>query len=578
MQKTLLLVFFICAQILSAQITTQPNAPLVKDPFFNKPSQQTTSPESVQLVHSDRFQVDQTKFEGNPFFSGNVEFIHKGSVLTADEVILYRDQNFVKAIGNVRLVNTDGSVITANQMEYDGNTERGIARGNVVLTDPKQTIKTETLYYDRRINQAYFNTGGTIISEQNTMYTNAATYDVSTKIIDFRGNVRIDNPEYTVEGSNIKQYQNSNTAEFFGPTRIINKANPANYVYTEQGRYLMTQKEVYLNKNSRIHYNGKILTGDTMYYNQLTGFGRANENVTLDDPLENRFIKGGYAEIFEKKDSAMVTKNPYAVKILENDSIYFAAERILAFQKIDSLMEKKSFLRAYAKGRLFKSNAQARADSISFNETDGVLHLNGAPILWSGSKQVTGDKIEAYFNTKNEQIDSIRVLGNGFAISKADSLNLKDEFNQIKGRVLTVYYENNQVKLAQALGNAQAITYADSEDEKTKELERLGVVLSTCGTIEVLFEERKVQVISCNVGARSDTYPMSLISKEQRFFSDFNWNTKDRPLKWQDIFKDSPNYTPIVYESDNSLYEAAQKRLSEERAKNAPAVEKRVRK
>lgn len=35
--------------------------------------------------------------------------------------------------------------------------------------------------------------------------------------------------------------------------------------------------------------------------------------------------------------------------------------------------------------RMFKSNAQKlRADSLSFNETDGELHLNREPILWSG--------------------------------------------------------------------------------------------------------------------------------------------------------------------------------------------------
>ncbi|MDO5616249.1 MAG: OstA-like protein, partial [Cruoricaptor ignavus] len=462
MKKILIFFLFTCVQFFSAQITTQPKDVLVKDPFFGNQAQtpqtqgKTPSAEKVKLVHSDTFGVDLEKYDGNPFFSGNVQFTHQGSVLTADEVILYREQNFIKAIGNVRLQNTDGSVITAEEMEYDGNTERGIAKKNVVLTDPKQTIKTQTLYYDRRSNNAYFNTGGTITSDNNTMYTNSANYNVATKIIDFSGNVKIDNPEYIVEGTNIKQYQNSNTAEFFGATKIINKANPSNYVYTEQGKYLMNQKEVFLNKNSRIHYNSKILTGDKMYYNQITGFGKAEGNVKLDDPAEKRYIIGGYGEIYEKIDSAMVTEKPYAVKILEKDSIYFSAQKILAYQKQDSTMQKKSYLRAFRKGRLYKSNAQARADSISFNETDGILHLDGNPILWSGEKQVTGDKIEAYFDTEKENIDSLRVIGNAFAISKADSLNNKDEFNQIKGRLMTVYYDNNEIKKAQVLGNAQA--------------------------------------------------------------------------------------------------------------------------
>ena len=578
MQKFFILLLFSTVQIF-AQINTQPKDVLVKDPYFNAP-QNAQQGAKVRLIHSDFFQKTPDKYNGNPYFSGNVQFEHQGSLLSADEVIFYQEQNFVKAIGNVKLQNSDGSVITSGEMEYDGNTQKGIARKNVVLTDPKQTIKTETMYYDRVSNKAYFNTGGTISDATNTMYTKSATYDLNTKMIDFTGNVKINNPEYTVEGTNIKQNQNTNTADFFGPTTITNKKNPSNYVFTERGSYNMNSKEVYLKKNSRIHYNGKILTGDDMYFNQITGFGKARGNVTLRDPKERRYMKGGYGEIYEKKDSAMMTEKPYAVKILEKDSMYFSAQRILAYQKIDGkdALKKKSFLRAYRKARMFKSNIQVRADSLSFNETDGIMHLFGKPIAWSGEKQVTGDKIEAYFDTEKEFIDSLKVVGNAFAISKADSLSMKDEFNQVKGKLMTVYYDQNDIKLAKVIGNAQAITYADDQNEKTKEVERIGVTLSTCGTIEAEFEDRKVQIISCNIGANTDIYPMSKISREKRFFPDFNWNTKDRLRKWQDIFLETPDYEEIKYESDDKLFNAAQKAIDDAKAKEEAKKPKRVRK
>lgn len=575
-----LFVFFLFASVqFFAQITTQPTRPAVKDPFFgNPPAAQQTTGEKIHHTHSDRFGKDPARFNGNPFFEGNVQFDHQGSVLTADVVILYQEQNFVKAIGNVKLQNPDGSVITAGEMEYDGSTQRGIARKNVVLTDPGQTIKTETLYYDRIANKAYFNSGGTIAREGNVIYTKSATYNISSRMIDLTGNVKIDNPDYIVEGANILQNQNTNTATFNGPTTITNRENHANRVYTESGSYNMNSKEVYLNKNSTIFYNGKTLKGDKMYFNQLTGFGKANGNVTLNDPKERRYMKGGYGEIYEKIDSAMMTEKAYAVKILEKDSMYFSAERIITYQKPDSTGIKKSYLRAYRQGRFFKSNAQARADTIQFDETDGILHLKVEPVLWSGAKQVTGDKIEAYFDTQNEYIDSLKVIGNAFAISKADSLNLKDEFNQVKGKLMTVYYNQNEVNLAKVIGNAQAITYADDQNEKTKEVERIGVTLSTCGFIEALFEERKVQIISCNIGAMVDTYPMSRISREQRFFTDFNWNTKDRLQKWQDIFLDSPNYEEVKYESNNPLYDAAQAEAEKVRAAEEAKKPKRERK
>ena len=577
--KVYLFLFLVFCSAVYGQILNPSGKPAVKDPYFNSAVPNSTPSEKIKHVHSDTFSKDPNKYDGNIYFQGSVVFTHQGSTLSADEVIFYEEQNFAKAIGNVKLQNADGSVITANEMEYDGVTQRGIAKKNVVLTDPKQTIKTETLYYDKLSNNAYFNTGGTITSGTSTIYTKSANYNVSSRMIDLTGNVKIDNQQYTLEGQNIIQNQNTNVATFTGPTTIINKSNPANRVYTENGTYNQNTKEVYLNKNSVIYYNGKQLTGDKLYYNQITGFGKGNGNVTLWDPKERRYIKGGYGEIYEFKDSAMITQKPYAVKMLEKDSMYFGAERLIAYQKIvDSTNIKKSFLRGYKKARFYKSNAQARGDSISFNETDGIMHLMVKPILWSGAKQVSGEKVEAYFNTEKEYIDSLKVIGNAFAISKADSLNLKDEFNQVKGKFMTVYYKENEVERATVVGNAQAILYADEEDAKTGEKDRIGVEKTSCGTIEVLITNNKVHVISCNIGAISDTYPMSKISKEDRFFPDFNWNTKDRLMTWKDIFEDSPNYPEIQYLEDNPYFDKVRREMEETQKREEAKKPKRTRK
>ena len=582
MKKSLFAVFLLLAFArFFSQVAPGQNTGVAKDPFFSNPSAKTDASKKVQHKNSDTFGVSPTEYEGNPVFKGHVVFEHQGSVLTADEVIFYQKDNFLKAIGNVVLTTSDGSKITAEEMEYDGNTQRGIARKNVVLTDPKQTIKTETLYYDKIPNTAYFNTGGTIYTNDGAvMYTKAATYYLNTKMIDFVGRSNIETDKYTIVSDNIKQNQNTGVSDFFGPTTIRSKENPRNYVYTELGSYNSKTSESFLNKNSRIYYNDKILSGDKLYYNRNTGFGKGNGHVRLDDPKENRYIIGGYGEIYEKKDSAMVTDKPYAVKILSKDSVYIAADRFLSFQKPDSanVQKKKSFLRAYRKVRIFKTNMQARADSLSYNETDGEMHLMRQPVLWMGTKQVTGDEIRVYSNPEKEITDSVRVLGNAFAISKVDSLNMKDEFHQIKSKNMVVYLKDNAVDVAKAVGNAQAITYADDENQKTHEITRIGVALSTCGEIVAEFVEKKLENVSCNIGANQDTYPMSKISREQRFFKDFNWNTKDRPRKWNDIFVDTPNYPEIQYESDNSLFnraEAERKKLEE---KNKPKTPVRVKK
>jgi lipopolysaccharide export system protein LptA len=551
----------------------------LQSPVKNQPPK--SSPENrIHIINADEIKKD-TKYDGNRYFVGNVQIEHQGSILYADEVVVYDAENFVRAIGNTKLQNSDGSVITAAEMEYDGNSQKGVAKKNVVLTDPKGTvIKTQTMYYDRMANQAYFNTGGTIFDGKSTTYTKSATYYLTTRVVDLSGDVKIVDNDYTLEGRNVVQNQNTNIVDINGYTVITNNKNPKNRIVTEKGTHNLNTKESFLTKNSKIFYNDKILTGDEMYYNQLTGFGKATGNVTLDDPLEKRYLKGGYGEIFEKKDSAMMTKSPYAVKILEKDSIYFASEKILSYQKPDSadITKKKSFLRAFRKARIYKSNAQGRADSIAFNETDGIMHMYTKPILWSGEKQVTGDKIEAYFNTETENIDSLKVIGNALAISKVDSLNLVDEFNQVKGKLMTVYYEGRDIKEVKVIGNAQAITFADEENKTTKRQERIGVALTTCGIIGSLFDEQKLQIISCSIGATSTIYPMSKIEPEKRKFPDFNWNTKDRIRKWQDILVDTPNYEEIQYIPNDGLYNKAKEAIDREKAKEEAKKPKRVRK
>ncbi|OCK49814.1 organic solvent tolerance protein OstA [Chryseobacterium sp. CBo1] len=581
MRLTLFFFLFISSFAL-AQVNPKPaqRDAYLQNPVKNQP-QKSKPAQKVRIIHADEIIKDPAQYDGNQYLKGNVQIEHQGSILSADEVIRYEEENFIRAIGNVKLQNSDGSVITSSEMEYDGNTQKGVAKKNVVLTDPKGTIiKTETMYYDRVSNQAYYNTGGTIFDGKSTTYAKTATYFLTTRTIDLTGRVKIVDKDYTLEGDNVVQNQNTNIVTINGYTTITNNKNPKNRIITEKGTHNMNTKESFLTKNSRIYYNDKILTGDEMYYNQLTGFGKATGNVTLDDPLEKRYIKGGYGEIFEKKDSSMMTKSPYAVKILEKDSIYFASENILSYQKPDTadITKKKSYLRAFKKARIYKSDAQGRADSIAFNETDGILHMYTDPILWSGEKQVTGDKIEAYFNTETENIDSLKVIGNGLAIAKVDSLNLIDEFHQVKGNLMTVYYEGKDIKQIKVIGNAQSITYADDYNEKTKVNERIGITLSSCGIIGALFEENKVQIISCSIGATDETYPMSMIAPEKKKFPDFNWNTKDRIRKWQDILVDSPNNEEIKYEPNDALYNKVKEAEDKEKAKEEAKKPKRVRK
>jgi lipopolysaccharide assembly outer membrane protein LptD (OstA) len=161
----------------------QDKTPVKRDPYLQPSSPAQPKPvkpeDKIKIIHADESRKTLKNMRESILY-GNVQIEHQGSVLTADEVFLYSEENFVKAIGNTRLQNADGSVITAGEMEYDGNTQKVLPE-KCCSYRSKQTIKTDILYY-RQANQAYFNTGGTITDSQgNVMYTKSATYFLNTK-------------------------------------------------------------------------------------------------------------------------------------------------------------------------------------------------------------------------------------------------------------------------------------------------------------------------------------------------------------------------------------------------------------
>ncbi len=489
----------------------------------------------IEHVHSDLVQRMPQLFDGNIFFSGNVKFKHENTILTADTVIYFEKENRIIARSRAKMNVADTVTLTSYEMEYDGNIRKAFANRNVILKDRTQTLETQQLIYDRNTNKAFFNTRSKIIRRDGTeMFSSYGIYDLNTKSTYFQNNVDISTEDYDINSTQLT-FLNGGITDFKGPTVISSKENPKNRIYTEEGRYNTKTEEAFLHKNSKIYSNGKILSGEEMYFNQKTEFGFAKGDVLLNDPEEKRFLKGGYGEYYQKTDSAIITEKPYAVKAFKTDSLYIAADTIIA--KRDSA--KQSIIDAYYKVRMYKSDMQAKCDSLNFKESIGEMHMFHDPIFWNSYRQITGDTIVAYSNVKQERLDSIHVRSQAFAISKTDSLTTSD-FNQVKGRFMLGMIENEELRYIKVEGNAESIVFVDDENPESQQINRIGINKSICGLIEADFYERQVNIIECNINGEGKLYPVSKLPVEQRFLKDFVWRSKERLRKWQDIFLETP--------------------------------------
>lgn len=540
-------------------------------------NQQNKPIKKIKHLHSDVMKVLPEKFNGNPFAYGNVIFEHDGTKLYSDSAVFYQKENFFRAWSHVRIVN-DTVSMESDSLEYDGNTriakgfdnvhmkdkkselfadyveynrmtDVATASGNVVMIDPNQRIETPYMVYNRKTGIARTDAGAIIRGKDGTItHTQILVYNANTKTIDFDRNTTIETPDYRINSDKMIMNQATDVTEFIGRSTVTDKKNPRNYVLMPEGGGVFNKRtgEAFLNKRSTVYREGKELHGDQMYFNDKTGFGWAKGNVLINDPEEQRFVRGEYGEAYRDMDSAYVTVNAYGVKAFATDSLYFHADTIMVVRRHDA--DSTRLVKAYFNARYFKSNAQGKSDSISFNETKGIMKFFRDPIMWSGEQQITGDTIYAFNDIVKQVMDSVRVFNNSFAISKVDSLTDKD-FNQVKGKFMTGFFLDNKLDFVEVHENAQSVTYVDDQDEKTKEKERIGINLSDCGIIEADINGREVDVLSCRIQATSKLYPESKLPEKERYLKDFNWRGDEKMKRWQDIFDSPPAYIETNQES-----------------------------
>lgn len=514
----------------------------------------------IHLVHADLIQKKSAIDPDALFLSGNVSFEHQGNTLDCDSAVYYEKRNEFKGFGRVKMHSKDRR-LTGEKLEYNGNS--GIAKayekpvayeketeiradtlyhdsrtkiskaiGNALLTDKNTCVSSSILEYNGNNAKAYYTTGGAVYDEKNILKSLKGTYFSKEKKAEFLSNVDIENQEYKILSQKADYYTEEKKVDFFGPTTIRKKLKPQEYIYTEKGSYYTEGKKAYGQKASSLHYNGKILKGDSLYFDQMSGFGSATGNVWLEDSEKKRFLTGGYGEVYQQYDSAIFLKKPLAIKLIKNDSIFIHADTLIAVKNIESA----SVMRAYHFAKMYKTNMQAKCDSIVYHEAQGQMSFYKDPVFWHENQQVLGDTIHAYIHPEKEVIDSMQIIGNAFAISKVDSLNEK-EFNQLKGRLMSAYFKNSQIDSIEAKGNAQSLFFAEEEEQKNKGKRRIGINRSDCGLILAWFTpEQKIRRVSCRQKAHSTLSPEIKMPEQERFLSHFQWRDKERPIKKEEIF------------------------------------------
>ena len=480
--------------------------------------------ERVYLLHADELRYDM--FGRTPdaqIVKGKVSFMHQGGHLTCDSAYFYQGTNSVKAFGHVHYRQGDTLSLTCERAEYDGMMQMMHARRNVVLHHRRQTLKTDSLDFDRLYNMANFFDGGTLIDGKDRLVSDWGEYHTETREAKFVFNVKLRSGKDVVTTDTLYYDVPTSTAHMVGPSKIVSGSS---VVHTADGYYDTKTDKAKLFGRSTLVDKDKSITGDSLYYvknGESTGYG----NVVYVDKKNKNSLTCNYLRYNEKTGMGFATKRPVAIDYSQKDTLWMHSDtmRIYTFNiNTDSVYRK---VHAYPHVRAFRNDMQAICDSLVFNSKDSCMTMYKDPVIWNANRQMLGEEIRAYM--ADSTIRFAHVIGQALSIEQMpDSVH----YNQITSSEMKSYFEKGEMKMTEAIGNVQTVYYMTND----KDSSLVGLNYLETDTMRMyLGAARKLDKIWTNKFT-STMYPITQVPPAKYKLPNFAWFEDLRPTDKNDIF------------------------------------------
>jgi lipopolysaccharide export system protein LptA len=185
---------------------------------------------------------------------------------------------------------------------------------------------------------------------------------------------------------------------------------------------------------------------------------------------------------------------------------------------------KARIIKAYHNVRVYKSNLQARSDSLFYTSADSTLRWYNKPIMWAEGSQQTGDTI--YLQLKNNKLDAVQVFQTAFSVNvEKDSTR----FNQVKGKKMTGFFKDGKVNSMYVDGNAESVYFTKDDKGAYKEMNQ-----TVSSRLKITFTNDEIADLVTIRDAESAITPIAQL-KENVLLTGFIWKPELRPSSKRDV-------------------------------------------
>jgi len=487
----------------------------------NRPINKQTAPNSViNVISAASLSFDKEKNNAK-ILTGDVVCEHDKALLHCDTALIFDGEKKMQATGHILITKGDSIRVTGDKLFYDGKTKLATLEGNVRCVEKDMILTTNFLTFEVGNSIANYYNGGKIVNKQNTLTSKNGHYYSASKEARFHFDVLLENPEYKMNSDTLLYKISTKTAFFLGPSIILSKSD---YIYCENGWYDTGKEKAQFSKNAVLVTSQQKLRGDSLVYDRLAKIGKAYRHVVLTDTAQKSILYGDFVEYKQLKSEALVTKNALYARIIDQDTLFLAADT-LYHRDLDSV---NNFLNAFHHVKIFKKDLQATCDSAALNTMDSLLTLFRNPFLWSNRSQATAKTIKV--DVGKNSINGFHLDGKSFLIQQADSTNL-DQFNQLSGRNIDAIITLDSIRRVIVKGNADVVYYAKNKNKMVAQNK------TTCSEIYMWLKKGDVDRVTFKPATEGRIDPIKSVDPETSKLKGFNWQYEKRPKSRYDLFQ-----------------------------------------
>ena len=475
----------------------------------------------VHIEHADYQIYDEAFGKDIERLIGNVALRQDSAYFYSDSAHFNEKTRYFDGFGHVHIIVNDSTDIFSDKCKYSGDIKFAELFDNVILKDDSTVLKTNYMTYDRNKQLAMYPNHGTITRNDKNLVSRKGYYRDDIQVAYFRKDVVVTTPKSRMFTDTLEYRIKDEKMYFFGPTTIYYDDN---ILVGNYGWYDAKNDIAYLDRRATLSNQGYSITSDTMFYDKKADFAKAMSNVFIEDTVNKAIVEGNYAEMWKKLGKSFVTDSVRACYFAEKDTLYLHSDTLFFF--MDTATQKAERMLAYYNVRFYRRDIQGKCDSLNYYVADSCAKMRKDPIVWAENSQLRGDSINIVIAQK--AIDSVLLYPNGFIIQK-DTI---EGYNQIKGKVMTAYFEKNELDHVYDDGNAETVYWLREEDGSM-----IGVNVSQSVAMDIKIEKNQIVRIKYFKKTTETLYPKEKMKPGIEILKGFEWLEELRPTDPNDIFR-----------------------------------------